>query len=157
MAFRWRADDCPFIAVFGSSIPSLKNKIIIKKISNLDPLWQNFPCMEGQISPCNGHQWFGILNKRKKVHLAFPHNIQFYQELQASSFVNPPRINILCFLWKMKLAAGLVITCEILRLITCVKSNFKHSWADCTDAQSGLSLLAARIWGHGLAQIFALC
>ena len=27
MAFRWRADDCPFIAVFGSSIPhQLKKK-----------------------------------------------------------------------------------------------------------------------------------
>ena len=51
MAFRWRADDGPFIAVFGSSIPSSTKK----KLSNLDPLGQNFldPRMYGTSSDCN--------------------------------------------------------------------------------------------------------
>ena len=35
MAFRWRADDGPFIAVYASSIPPHQLK---KNISNLDPL-----------------------------------------------------------------------------------------------------------------------
>ena len=33
MVFRWRADDGPFLTVFGSSIPSSTNE----KLSNLDP------------------------------------------------------------------------------------------------------------------------
>ena len=41
MAFRWRAEDGPFLVLFWSSLPSQKEK---KTLSELAPLWQNFLC-----------------------------------------------------------------------------------------------------------------
>ena len=41
MAFRWQADDGPLIVLFGSTyLSSAKKKR--KKVSKLNPLWQNF-------------------------------------------------------------------------------------------------------------------
>ena len=58
MVFRWRADDDPFIVIFGSSIPSSTKK----KLSNLDPLWQNFldPHMKVFNDISMVSQWFRL-------------------------------------------------------------------------------------------------
>ena len=42
LRFRWRAEDCPLMVVFGSFLPSSTKKKPPKTPSKLDPLWQNF-------------------------------------------------------------------------------------------------------------------
>ena len=37
-----RADDDPLLVLFGSSLPLIKTNQKRKKVSELDPLWQNF-------------------------------------------------------------------------------------------------------------------
>ena len=42
MAFRWRAEDIPLLVLFGSSLPSSKNKQKTKRCQNWTPYGKTF-------------------------------------------------------------------------------------------------------------------
>ena len=114
MAFRWWATDGPFIAVFGSYIPSsTKNKKKIKRLSNLDFLGQSFLDTPFKIvervvymmliSPVGGHQStlfhkttpLGSTKSESYTCITFAQSIiRIHHECEVGIDKSDPRINV---------------------------------------------------------------